>query len=87
MEKSQLEELYDNNMQTIVARSPGIVSFNIDGFEHSLKPENISKFTIEEIKNLINSLDRQNNHGEEPKGVKIIDNFSWYLCMIVDENF
>ena len=35
MEKSQLEELYDNNMQTIVARSPGIVSFNIDGFEHS----------------------------------------------------
>lgn len=86
MEKSQLEELYDNNMQTIVASSPGIVSFNIDGYEHSLKPENISKFTIEEIKNLINTLDKQKNNEEEPKGVKIINNFSWYLCMIVDEN-
>jgi len=84
-EKAQLEELHGKYMDTIVASSPGIVSYKLDGLEQNLNPENIEKFSIEDVKSIINSLNNENNKGDKLNGVKIIDNFSWYICMVVDE--
>ena len=84
-EKAHLEELHDNYMDTIVASSPGIVSYNLDGLEQNLNPENIEKFSIEDIKSIINSLNNENNKEDKLSGVKIIDNFAWYICMTVEE--
>ena len=84
-EKAQLEELHGNYIDTIVASSPGIVSYSLDGFEQNLKPENIEKFSIEDVKSIINSPNNENNKEDKPSGVKIIDNFSWYICMVVNE--
>jgi len=72
-------------MDTIVASSPGIVSYNLDGLEQNLNPENIEKFSIEDIKSIINSLNNENNKEDKLSGVKIIDNFAWYICMTVEE--
>lgn len=84
-EKAQLEKLHGDHIDTIYASSPGIVSYNLDGLEQSLNPENIAKFSIEDVKSIINSLKDDNNKNAELSGVKVIDNFSWYLCMIVEE--
>ncbi|MDD2481831.1 MAG: HlyD family efflux transporter periplasmic adaptor subunit [Lutispora sp.] len=84
-EKSQLEELYNTNMDTIAAKSAGIVSFNIDGLEQNLNPESISKFSVDDVKSLINSLSSVKNKEEKLNGLKVIDNFSWFLCIIADE--
>ena len=84
-EKNQLEELYNNNMDTIIANSTGIVSFSLDGLEQNLNPGNISKFSIEDIKSLINSLVSVKNKDEKLKGLKVIDNFTWFLCTVVEE--
>ncbi|MPM55481.1 hypothetical protein SDC9_102278 [bioreactor metagenome] len=72
-------------MDTIIANSTGIVSFSLDGLEQNLNPGNISKFSIEDIKSLINSLVSVKNKDEKLKGLKVIDNFTWFLCTVVEE--
>lgn len=84
-EKSQLEELYNTNMDTIIANSSGIVSFKLDGLEQSLNPGNIEKFSIEDVKNIVNSLSSVKNQEEKLKGIKVIDNFTWYICTVVED--
>ncbi|SHJ03947.1 HlyD family efflux transporter periplasmic adaptor subunit [Lutispora thermophila] len=84
-EKEQLQKLYNEHMDTIYASSPGIVSYNIDGLEQNLNPENIAKFSVQDVKSVINSLKDDNNKDAKHSGVKIIDNFSWYICMIIGE--
>ncbi len=84
-EKSSLEELYKKSMDVIYAQNSGVVSFEVDGYENILNPSNIPMFHVNEIKEITNKLTEQNKSKEIKKesGLKIVDNFEWYLSIIV----
>ncbi|MCK9217865.1 MAG: hypothetical protein M0P77_08115 [Firmicutes bacterium] len=83
-EKTQLEELYSNNLDAVYAKTSGIVSYNLDGLEQSLNPINLNKISIEDVKRMIFP-DEVGNKIEYQKGVKIVEDYTWYICCIFDE--
>ncbi|MGE5629646.1 MAG: HlyD family efflux transporter periplasmic adaptor subunit [Caulobacteraceae bacterium] len=87
-EKNALEKIYKNNIDDIYAQNSGIVSFNVDGYEQVLNPAHLKEFKLKDIKELINSADisRQSNKKTVSSGIKIVDNYEWYICSIIDKN-
>ncbi|MDK2798634.1 MAG: hypothetical protein PWQ70_253 [Clostridiales bacterium] len=86
--KKEKEE-YENRLRAskidLIADRAGVVSYNIDGLEQILNPENISKFTVSDFQNLDNI--HLNNQVEVKPGqavAKIINNFEWYLAFVMD---
>lgn len=86
-EKATLEGIYNNSIDVIYAQSTGIVSYSLDGYEQILNPSNIKDFKLNSVKEIMNSLSsRKNDKGKDASpGIKIIDNFEWYTCSLIDE--
>ncbi|MFZ5354650.1 MAG: HlyD family efflux transporter periplasmic adaptor subunit [Bacillota bacterium] len=86
-EKATLEEIYKNSMDVVFAQCSGIVSYELDGYEQLLNPINLESFNISGIKDIISGLSEKANKGQEEKqqGIKVIDNFDWYICSIISE--
>ncbi len=87
LEKATLEEIYKNSMDVIYAQCSGIVSYELDGYEQLLNPNNLSSFNITGIKDIIKGLSEKSKN-EKPishSGIKVVDNFEWYICSILTE--
>lgn len=86
-EKATLEGIYNNSIDVIYSQSPGIVSYNIDGLEQILTPSNIKSFKLNSVKEIMNSLNDSKKDKAEvnTSGIKIIDNFEWYTCSLIDQ--
>lgn len=87
-EKTTLEGIYKNNIDVIYAQGAGVVSYNLDGYEQILSPANIKSFKFNNIKEIMNSLSgkKQNQKNGSAVGVKLVDNFEWYVsCMMSNE--
>ncbi len=83
-EKSQLENLYMNNLNAVYSKSTGIVSYYLDGFEQSLNPINLEKLSIDEVKEITTS--QSEKASIEPQtGVKIVEDYTWYICCVLKE--
>lgn len=84
-EKSSLENIYKNNIDDIFAQRGGVVSYQLDGYEQILNPENIKDFKLKDIKEIIDSINKKydEKNEETSEGIKIIDNYEWYICSIV----
>ena len=87
-EKASLEEIQKNNLNVIYARTSGLVSYELDGYEAVLKPENIQALKASSILEIINAIteksDKKNEKNQEKiEGVKIVDNFEWYIASVI----
>lgn len=75
---NEISEEINNNMISYSTQNSGLISYKIDGYEDKLKPQNLEEYTYEAL----SSLDRN----IEPKsGFRVIDNFYWYMAIIVDD--
>jgi putative membrane fusion protein len=84
-EKAALEEIQKNNLNIIYARSSGLVSYELDGYEAVLKPEGIQELKTSSISEIINAITEKSSkkNKEKIEGVKIVDNFEWYIASII----
>lgn len=91
-EKKTLEEIQRNNLNVIYARTSGVVSYELDGYEEMLKPENIKTLKASNIQSVLEGLTGKSKKGKEKdkieksEGVKVVDNFEWYIAAIVPAN-
>lgn len=86
-EKATLEGIFNNSIDVIYAQSAGMVSFSIDGYEQILTPANIKSFKLSSIKEIMNTAEGKKAGKEKAaaSGVKLVDNYEWYTCSIIDE--
>lgn len=84
-EKAALEEIQKNNLNVIYARISGLVSYELDGYEAVLKPENIQALKASSILEIINAISEKSDKKkvEKSEGVKIVDNFEWYIAAVI----
>lgn len=80
-EKERLENKFRNSLLEIKSNESGVISYNIDGFEEILTPQNIANikydfFESMEIK--LNSFKLSRVIYDQPI-FKIVDNTSWYI--------
>ncbi|HWR61510.1 MAG TPA: HlyD family efflux transporter periplasmic adaptor subunit, partial [Clostridia bacterium] len=86
-EKTTLEGIYNNSIDVMYAQAPGIVSYTIDGYEQILTPSNIENFKLNNVREIMDSLENRKKDKDtgNTSGIKIIDNFEWYTCSLIDE--
>ncbi|MDF2891792.1 MAG: hypothetical protein K0R80_2159 [Clostridia bacterium] len=84
-EKAALQEIQKNNSNVVYARTSGLVSYELDGYEAVLKPESIQGLKVSSILEIINAAGEKNNKKNEEKleGVKVVDNFEWYIASVI----
>ena len=84
-EKAALEEIQKNNLNVIYARTSGLVSYELDGYEAVLRPESIQALKVSSILEIINAANEKNKKKNEEKieGVKVVDNFEWYIASVI----
>lgn len=84
-EKATLEGIYKNNIDVIYAQTAGVISYKLDGYEQILSPSNIKSFKLDNINEIMNSISNkeQGQNSNTEAGVKLIDNFEWYVCSIM----
>jgi putative membrane fusion protein len=84
-EKETLEQIQKNNLNVIYALTSGIVSYELDGYEDVLKPENIKALKVSTILDIIKAQQDEKSSKKEEKseGVKVVDNFEWYIAAVI----
>jgi putative membrane fusion protein len=84
-EKAALQEIQKNNSNVVYARTSGLVSYELDGYEAVLKPDSIQGLKVSSILEIINAAGEKNNKKNEEKqeGVKVVDNFEWYIASVI----
>lgn len=73
-EKETLEQIKKNNLNVIYALTSGIVSYELDGYEDVLKPENIKALKVSTVSDLIKAQTDEKSIKKEEKteGVKFM---------------
>jgi len=84
-EKEALENIYNNNIEEIYAQHTGIVSYETDGYEQLLNPANLKDFKLKDIKELMDDVEPRAQDNKNEGGVKVVNNFEWYVVSIVNE--
>lgn len=84
-EKAALEQLQKNNLNAIYALASGLVSYELDGYEAVLKPENIQALKAASVLEIIKAADDKSKKKKQEKieGVKVVDNFEWYIASVI----
>lgn len=84
-EKAELETILKNNSNIIYAKASGLVSFELDGYEEVLKPEGVKALKLANIQEIINAAAEKDKKKKDEKleGVKVVDNFEWYIAAVV----
>ena len=84
-EKAALEEIQKNNLNVIYARTSGLVSYELDGYEAVLKPENVKELKVSSVLEILKGMGEKSKKKNEDKivGVKIVDNFEWYIASVI----
>lgn len=87
-EKATLEQIQKNNLNVVYARTSGLVSYELDGYEEVLKPENIQALKAGSIQEIFKAAGEKSKKKKEDKieGVKIVDNFEWYIAALIPKN-
>ena len=69
----------------IYALTSGVVSYELDGYEDVLKPENIKALKVSTIRDLIKAQEdeKSSKKAEKIEGVKVVDNFEWYIAAVI----
>ncbi len=78
-EKLQLESSQQTKIGTIYSTHSGYFALSTDGYENSIDIENIEDITVADIANVQKT-------GVEGTGGKILEDFSWYILAIIDQN-
>lgn len=82
-EKTTLEQIRQNNLNIIYARTSGLVSYELDGYEEVLKPDNIQALKSESVLEIIDIANDKKKKVEKIDGVKVVDNFEWYIAAVI----
>lgn len=86
-EKATLEQILQNNLNIISAKTSGLVSYELDGYEEALKPEGVKALKLSNIQEIIKTSaekeKKKKKEDEKLEGVKVVDNFEWYIAAIV----
>lgn len=84
-EKAALEEVQKNNLNVIYARTSGLVSYELDGYEPVLKPDGIKELKVSSVLEIISAITEKSSkkNKEKVEGVKIVDNFEWYIASVI----
>ncbi|MDF2521602.1 MAG: hypothetical protein K0R84_2230, partial [Clostridia bacterium] len=82
-EKETLEQIQKNNTNIIYSMTSGLVSYELDGYEEALKPENIKELKLSGIQEIINAASSKDKEEEKREGVKVVDNFEWYIAAVI----
>ncbi|OHW62621.1 HlyD family secretion protein [Andreesenia angusta] len=84
--RSQTEEKLKTGKETYFAKSPGVVSSKLDGFEEELNFEALEKLDsakYNEIKGRIKSAEKK----DISKGVKTVEGHIWYMALDIDKAY
>ena len=88
-EKDRIQEQINQNKKEIITNSPGIISFNLDGYESKLKPEEINNLTpkiFDEINEKDNALASGSKDIETEKPfAKLIKDIDAYIIIALDK--
>lgn len=84
-EKEVLEGIYNNSIDVIYAQASGVVGHSLDGYEQILSIGNIKDFKLNEIREIMNTLEADSSKTDQgtTAGIKIVDNFEWYICSLL----
>lgn len=84
-EKEVLEGIYNNSIDVIYAQASGVVGHSLDGYEQILSIGNIKDFKLNEIREIMNTLEADSSKTDQDTtaGIKIVDNFEWYICSLL----
>jgi putative membrane fusion protein len=63
----------------ITSNKAGMMYIGLDGYEGKFTKDNIDEITLKDIKNIVGVKELKD-------GIKIIDNSSWYIYMLLDED-
>jgi putative membrane fusion protein len=79
------ENIESNNNN--INQAAGVVTYHVDGYEKTLTPENITKFTKEELEKISNTkvlnIDETTFYKGDPI-FKIVNNGGWYIIYFVE---
>jgi|GEM_PF-910947 len=86
-EKATLEQIQKNNLNVVYARTSGLVSYELDGYEQVLKPENIQALTTANVLKVQEEITakKKDKKAEKIEGVKVVDNFEWYIAAVIPQ--
>lgn len=85
-QKEYLEKYISDNTVTINSPEAGIISYTFEGVEDILNTKNMFDLKIPKLSNLV--FENKEVSGEVKEGqpvVKIVDNFDWYLAVILED--
>ncbi len=79
LNKLKSEKENEIKMNSVVYKSDqsGIISYELDGYEEEFKLENFKNYKFEDF--------QEDENIEAKDGYKVIDNFYWYLSVLIDE--
>lgn len=87
--KQSIQKKINSVESDIYSPVSGIVSFNIDGYEQLLTPNEIDKITVAQIEN-IKEVEKKDISTAKAKGgkpvLKIVDNSCWYFVVDLKDN-
>ncbi len=84
-EKEDLTLQFDNSLISYRADVSGLLTYKIDGYEKELIARNFENYTFEKLQGLFEA--REPEETTEGLGIKIIDNFAWYIALQIENNF
>lgn len=85
-QKEYLEKYISDNTVTINSPEAGIISYTFEGVEDILNTKNMFDLKIPKLSNLV--FENKEVSGKVKEGqpvVKIVDNFDWYLAVILED--
>lgn len=84
--RKKIMEQIKNNNYIYTATDSGILSYNIDGYEQVLLPNEFENYTYHNLD--LDELKGKNNSKKDNKdynGVKIINNLEWYIAIKIED--
>ncbi|MEW9123055.1 MAG: HlyD family efflux transporter periplasmic adaptor subunit, partial [Thermotaleaceae bacterium] len=85
-EQQQLEKKVNNSVSWMISPEPGIISYQIDGYETILTPSNMATLEYEKLKSIephVTDLRASKVIRTQPL-FKIVDNNTWYMITWLD---
>ncbi|WP_058485440.1 HlyD family efflux transporter periplasmic adaptor subunit [Defluviitalea phaphyphila] len=87
-QKEEYENLISENSNFITAKTSGIISYYIDGFEEKFSPENLNSLTKSDFETIYKGkyITQNSTIKKEDPLFKVVDNYDWYVAGIVSKD-
>lgn len=90
--RDSLTDAMNENLKQYYSESGGLISYKIDGYEKQYMPSDFEKYTYDKLVKEVTNVSKESELIEDKNGIKInnpiyklIDNFEWYLAILVDD--